>query len=116
MTLISTTGIASQQAGVQRLLDAGLDRRDILLGNVPARDGVDELKPRARLQRLDFDDSVPILTAPAGLLDMALVDLGVPGDSLFVGNLRPAVVGLYFEFPIKPVQDDLQVQFAHARR
>jgi hypothetical protein len=35
--------VAGEHAGVERLLDAGVDRRDVLLGHAAAGDLVDEL-------------------------------------------------------------------------
>ena len=66
------------------------------------------------LSRIDSDLYMTVLTATAGLLGILVIHIGGSGDGLFVGNLRLAHVGLYLELTQQSVDDDLQVQLAHA--
>ena len=91
------------------------DRRDVFLGNGPADDLVLEGEARAVLVGLHLDDHVAVLAAAAGLADEAALGLGHRlGDALAVGHLRPAHVGVDLELAQQPVDDDLQMQLAHA--
>ncbi len=60
---------ASDNTGLQCLLDALVDRGDVLLGNDAADDGVDELVAKALFHLLELDDGVTVLTATTGLTD-----------------------------------------------
>ena len=80
----------------------------------PARDFVRELEPRAGLGGLDSDEDVAELPAPAGLPDESALLLDGPADGLPVCNLRPSDVGVDTELAPEPVDDDLEVQLAHA--
>ena len=60
---------AGDNTGVQGLLDALVDGRDVLLGHDAADDSVDELVAEALLHLLELDDGVAVLTATAGLTD-----------------------------------------------
>ncbi len=62
-------GVAGDDTGVQGLLDALVDGRDVLLGHDAADDSVDELVAEALLHLLELDDGVAVLTATAGLAD-----------------------------------------------
>ena len=55
-----------------------------------------------------------VLSAPAGLLDVFAFTFGRLLEALFVGDLRLADVAFNFKFAAHPVNDDVQVQFAHA--
>src|SRR5690606_27088926 len=66
-------------------------------------------------QRRQLDDDVAVLALAAGLLGVLVVRLDVAGaDRLAVGNLRLADVGLDVELALHAVNDDVQVQLAHA--
>src|SRR6266851_1439095 len=54
------------------------------------------------------------LTGAAGLLLVCIVSLGDAGDRLTIGNLRRADIGVHLEFALHPVDDDLEVEFAHS--
>src|SRR5690606_19156604 len=55
----------AERAGLEIFADAGLHRRDILLGYDAAGDRVRELEPSASWQRLDLDDHIAKLAVPA---------------------------------------------------
>src|SRR5438105_805773 len=106
--------IPGEDPGLHRLLDAEVDGRDELLRDLAADDLVDELVALARLGRLEVDDDVAILAAAAGLANEAPPNLldGL-GDSLPIGDLRPADVRVDLELAQQAVDDDLEVQLAH---
>ena len=112
---MSTCGIAGQHAGLHGVLDAGVDRGDVLLGDDAAGDLVDELVAAAGTGRLQIEDDVAVLAAAAGLADVAGLDLldGVL-DGLPVGDLGLADVGVDLELAQHPVDEHLEVQLAHA--
>ena len=85
--------VAGEHARLHRLLDAQVDRRDVLARDLAADDLVEELVALARLGRLEVDDDVAVLAAAAGLADELALDLldGL-ADRLAVGDLRPADV------------------------
>ena len=76
-------GIAGEDARLHRLLDAEVDRRDVLARDLAADDLVDELVAVPRRGRLEIDDHVPVLAAATGLADEAALDLlrGLPAVS-----------------------------------
>src|SRR5690606_33990451 len=107
--------VARQDAPAHRFADTGLDRRDVFLGHHTADDLVDELDALAARRRLHVDEDVAVLAAPAALAHEAALDpLNRTGEGLLVGDLGPPDVGLNLELPQQPVDDDLQVQLAHA--
>ena len=55
-----------------------------------------------------------VLAAAAGLADELAFLLDLAADGLAVGDLRLADVGLDLELALHAVDDDLQVQLAHA--
>ena len=67
--------VAGQHAGGERLLDALVDGGDVLLGDAPAGDLVDELVATAGPGGLEVDDDDGELARTAGLLDVAVLDL-----------------------------------------
>src|SRR5262249_49966776 len=68
-------GVAADDARLRRLLDAQVDRRDVLPRDLPADDLVDELVPRALLARLEVDHGVAVLAAAARLADELALDV-----------------------------------------
>ena len=74
-----------------------------------------ELVADARLLRQQVDDDVAVLAGAAGLADEPALDLlrGLR-DRLAVGDLRPADVGVDLELAHQAVDEDLEVQLAHA--
>ena len=97
------------------LLDALVHRRDVLGGDGAALDLVDELVASTGAERLEVEDDVGELALAAGLLDVAedhLLD-GL-ADGLAVGDLGLADVGVDPELAGEPVDEDLEMQLAHA--
>ena len=108
-------GIPREHPGLHRLLDAEVDCRDVLLRDLAADDLVHELVAVARAHRLGVDDCVSVLAAAAGLADeLALNLLDRLAHRLAVGDLRPAHVRVDAELALEAVDDDLEVQLAHA--
>ena len=108
--------IAGEHAAAHGLLDAGVDRGDVLARDSAALDAALELVAGARFVGLDLDDHVTVLAAPAALADKAALDLvDLVAHRLAVGHLRLAHVGVDVELPYQPVDDDLEVELAHAR-
>src|SRR2546426_8028177 len=107
--------IAGEHAVLQRLFHALLDRTDVFLGDRAADDVVLEHEAGAGLAWLQVNHDVAVLAAAARLADKLALD--VPdafADRFGVGHLRPAHVGVDFEFPPHALDDDLEVQLAHA--
>src|SRR5262249_25908493 len=101
---------------LHRLLDAGVDRGDVLPRDHATRDLVDELVAAAGARGLERDDHVPVLALPTGLADVALLDLlDRDGDRLAVRDLRLAHVRGYRELTHHAVDEHVEVQLAHTR-
>src|SRR5436190_3377538 len=107
--------VAGEDAGLHGLLDAQVDGRDVLLRDLAADDLVHELVALARLERHGVDDRVAVLAAAAGLADEPALDLlhGL-ADRLAIGDLRATDVRVDVELALEAVDDDLEVQLAHA--
>jgi hypothetical protein len=106
---------ASQHAVRQRVDQALFHCRDELARHHAALDLVDELEALARFLRLDGEHDVTVLALTAGLTDELAVDVGDLGaDGFAVSHLRLADVGFDAEFALHAVDDDFQVQLAHA--
>src|SRR5207253_6315138 len=106
--------IAGEDARLHRLLDAEVDRADVLPRDLAADDLVQELVALTGARRLEVDDGMAELAAAARLADELALDLldGLAGG-LPVGDLRPADVRVHGELAHEPVDDDLEVQLAH---
>ena len=107
--------VAGEHAALQRVLDAGVDRRDVLLRDHAAGDLVDELVAAAGAGGLEVDDDVAVLALAARLADVLHVHLldGL-GDRLAVGDLRLAGGGVDLELAEHPVDEHLEVELALA--
>ena len=109
--------VAGQHAVLHGVLGTGVHRRNVLARDASAGDFVLEFVGRAVLagERLEGDENLRELSRSAGLLfvgEFALLDRAL--DGLFVGHLRLADVGLDLELAAHPVDQDVQVQLAHA--
>src|SRR5215208_4867412 len=107
-------GVARDNAGIQRFPDALIDAWDVL----PRDDAPDDLVVElvaCLVVVLGVDDRVAVL-APATRLphEPALDALHALADGLAVSDLRTADVRVNPELAQEPVDDDLQVQLAHA--
>src|SRR6478609_3244099 len=112
--------VAGEHAELQRVLAALVDGRDVLARDATTRHAVDELVastgPGLGVDvGAERDDDLRELTRPTGLL---LVGVAVAGDlladGLAVGHLRLADGRLDAELALHPVDEDLQVELAHA--
>jgi len=80
-----------------------------------AHDLVDELVAAALTGRLHVDVHVAELAVAAALTDEPALHLGNRlSDRLAVGDLRLAHVGVDVELASEPVDDDVEVELAHA--
>ena len=99
------------------LLHAGpealLHRRDVLRGNRPAADLVEELE-LAGLVRLQVTCDAAVLPRTAGLLLVGVVELDSLADGLAESHLRLSGLYLGLVLALHALDVDLQVQFAHA--
>src|SRR5438034_1462089 len=107
--------VAREHARLHRLLHALPDRRDVLARDDAALGAVDELEAAARRERLDAQHDVAVLPPPARLPDELRLLLDRLADGLLVGDLRLADVGVDLELAQQAIDDDLQVELAHAR-
>jgi len=92
-----------------------IDRLDVLLRDGAADDAVDELVALTRLARDEPDPGVSVLASTTGLADIAPLALGQSRQRFLVGDLRTADARLDTKFPLQAVDDDLEVELAHAR-
>src|SRR6185436_3008211 len=106
--------IAGVDAAANGFLDAVDDGWNVFLGNGATHDLVEDFDALAFFIRLDLDAGVPVLTAAAGLPDELPFAFGRLGNGLAVGNLRGPPIGLDLKLALQAVDDDFQVQFAHA--
>src|SRR4051794_4654122 len=110
--------VAGEDAVLHGVLDAVVDRRDVLPRDATTGDGVLELVGRrvgGDGQRLQGDLDLGELAGPTRLLLVGVVVLlDRPADGLAVGHLGLAHVGLDVELPPHAVDQDLQVQLTHA--
>src|SRR5215469_16215008 len=106
--------ITGQHATFEGLLNALIDGLDIFLRHHAADDVVDELVTFARLLRVELNLHVAVLAAAAGLANVFAFGLGMFANGLAIGHLRLAHVGLNLVLAHHAVNDDFQVQLAHA--
>src|SRR3989338_5099772 len=105
---------AGQHAIRQRFAQTFFDRRNIFAGNRAALDRIDEFETFTRFAWLQLDPHVAILTAAAGLLDELAFDFDRFPDRFAVSHLRRANVGFYADLAFHTVDQNFQVQLAHA--
>src|SRR5947209_4359842 len=105
--------VAGEEAALHRVVDALLGRLDELARDDAARDLVLEDEALAG-GRLDLQLDVAVLAAAAGLPLVDFLALRRLRDRLAVGDLGFSDVGLDAELALHAVDDDLQVQLAHA--
>src|SRR5919107_568904 len=107
-------GVAGDDAGIERLLDTLVHARDVLPRDDAADDLVVELVA-GLVVVLGVDNRVAILAPATRLPDKPALDtLDALADGLAVGDLRTADVRVHPELAQEPVDDDLEVQLAHA--
>ena len=106
--------VACQYAVLHCALDTLVNRLDVFLRNRTADNLVDELVALARLVRLEDDLDMTILALTAGLTCVLALDVSRLADGLLVGYLRLAYVCLNLELTQQTVDNDLQMELAHA--
>ena len=106
--------IAGDNTAVQRFADTFLHRRAILLRNHAALDFVDKFETFARLVRLKSHPNVTVLTAAAGLFGVLTLHFGSAANGFAESNLRLADVSFDVKFALHTVNQNFQVQLAHA--
>jgi hypothetical protein len=110
--------VAGEDAVLHGLLDAGVDRGDVLLGDAATGDLVDELvaPPPSGSRQVGSRSMTTLANWP----DHRSASCGCSRpsrrlrDRLAVGDLRLADVGLDLELALHAVDEHLEVQLAHA--
>src|SRR5258705_8585772 len=105
--------VACQEATLQRILDSLFDRLDVFLRDRTAGNFVFEDKAFAG-GRLDLDLDVAKLTAAARLLLIDFFARRTLSDGLAISDLRLAYIRLHAKLTLHAIDDDLQMQLAHA--
>ena len=111
----SSTGYPASTPLCDGFLDALLHGLGVFLGNPAADDFPLEDKSRAGFLRLDLEPNVAVLALTARLPDELALFFDGFRNRFFVSNLRLADVRFDFELAPQAVENDLQMQFAHAR-
>src|SRR5262245_59623567 len=105
---------ASEYAACERFLDTLVHGLDVFPRNRAALDAVLEDVAGARLGREQVDLHFRKLTATAGLLRVAHLAIGRTRQRLLVSDLRLANARFDAELALQSVDDDLEVELAHA--
>src|SRR5207237_4740726 len=106
--------VAGGDAVLDGFADALLYRGDVLPWDAALGDLVLEDESRSLLPRANHDLGVPVLALAAGLADEPPYTLALPAHRLLVGDLRLALVRVDAELAQQAVDDDLEVELAHA--
>mmetsp|Transcript_130755 Transcript_130755/g.317607 ORF Transcript_130755/g.317607 Transcript_130755/m.317607 type:complete len:309 (-) Transcript_130755:1217-2143(-) len=107
-------GETGDDTGAHHVLEALLDAGDVLLGHGTALEVGLELETGAGLEGLELDGHLGVLAGTAGLLLVGVGGAGVLGDGLAVVHLGRADVRLDLELALEAVDDDVEVELAHA--
>src|SRR5215831_18234776 len=105
--------VSGEHAALHRLSDSLINWLYVLAWYDAPDDGVHELVPRARFQRLDLDLSVTILAAATSLPDVLANTFCRASDRFSVSHLRPPNICIDPELPLQAVDDYLEMQLAH---
>src|SRR5690606_12107166 len=103
-----------QDALLHRVADPLLDAGDVLARDDAADDVVLEDEALAPREGLDLDGDDAVLTAAAGLLDVATEPGGLALDGLEVAQPQRHLLDLDPELPLQPGQGRLDVEGAVA--
>src|SRR5690606_15980238 len=103
-----------QRSLIHRGLEALLDGWDKLTRDVAALDLINELETDAGFVRTDLDVDLGKLSATTRLLLVCVVLVHTCANGFAVSHLRTSDIGLYLELAPQAIDDDLQVQLAHA--
>ena len=106
--------IAGEDTRLRRFLHALFHGGDVLARDRRTLQLVLEDKARARLRGLDLEPHVTVLAATARLTHEPPLRLGLLTDGFAVGDLRLADIGVDLELAQQAVDDDLEVELAHA--
>src|SRR5215211_7527787 len=107
-------GVARDDAGIEGILDALVHARDVLPRDNASHDLVVEFVA-GLVVVLGVDDRVAVLAPATGLPHEPALDvLDALANGLAVSYLRTADVRVHSELAQEPVDDDLEVKFAHA--
>src|SRR5665213_2494602 len=106
--------VAGQYAQLERALHALVDGLDVFLGHRTALDLVDEFVARAGGVGLDAQFAMPVVARAAGLANVLALGFSLLADGLAEGNLRLADIGLDLMLAPHAVDQNFQVQLAHA--
>src|SRR5258708_17900633 len=98
-----------------RLVNAFLNRRNVLLRDGATHDLVLDLDSFSALTRFYVYNDVTILSATTGLLDQLTFTNGVLCNRLAVSDLRFSSIGIHLKFPEHAISDNLKMQLAHSR-
>ena len=93
---------------------AGLDRVDEFLRNNAANDSIFEFEAFARFHRFKTQPAVTVLAVAAGLTDELTFGFNGFTDGFTVSNLRFAYGAVYVKFTSHTIDNDVEVEFAHA--
>src|SRR6478672_4131438 len=105
---------AREHAGIDDALHPLLHARDVFLRHIAADHLVLELEALSGLVRLDHELDAGELAGAAGLLLVGVVDLGFARHGLAISDLRRADIGLDLELAAHAIDDDVEMQLAHA--
>src|SRR5690606_38153392 len=105
---------AGDHTVLQLFANTFLDRTEVFLRHHTTNHFGGKVDTLARLLRLDAQPDVTVLTTTTGLTHELAFLLNRLADGFAVGNLRRTDVGLNVELTLHPVNDDIEVQFAHA--
>src|SRR5690606_10540222 len=105
---------AGEHARLDDFADTLLNARDVFLRNRPARDGITKDKTCTGLARLDNNLDPRELTRTTRLLLVGVVEFGPLGEAFAIRHLRCTDVCFHPEFPAHAIDNDVEMQFAHA--
>ena len=106
--------IAGQHARFHSLTNAFFNGRDIFSRNGSPHHFIHKLKSNTRFARLNRQHDVTVLTTSAGLLNIFPLCFRMTTDRLTVRHFRLTNVRFYFKFTHQSIDNDLQMQLAHA--
>ena len=115
--LDTNNGVASEDTELHCVLDTGVNGGDVFAGNTTTGDDVVELVELFSIEGDGFEGDLNLreLTGTTGLLLVGVVDLlDLLGDGFAVSNLGLTNVSLNLEFALHTVNDDVEVELAHA--
>ena len=93
---------------------AGLDRVDEFFRNDAANDFICEFESFARFHRFKTQPAVTVLAMTTGLTNEFTFGFNGFTDGFTVSDLRFAYGAVYVEFTSHTIDDDVEVEFAHA--